>query len=92
MKNDTMRNIQPTLRIISIILMLTSILWGYWWIVCSLAIILLFYLPLYYEIILWGIVYDSLYRVSSDIPVFTIAGIILFCLAFPLKRRLIAYE
>ena len=85
------------IRIISGIIMLILILFSYWWLVCILAILLLFYFNNYYEIILWGIIYDSLYGISIpafwniDI-IFTIMCILLFSISLFLKRYLIIYE
>jgi hypothetical protein len=57
----------------------------------------LFYFREYYEIIAWGIIYDSLYGVG--IPefgnikyVFTIFSILIFIFSIFIKKRLIAYE
>jgi len=84
-------------RIVSALVMITLILWGYWWITWSLAIILLFVFKSYYEIIVWGIVYDALYGLTllqfSNIPlVFSISSIILFLIFFFLRRNLLIYE
>ena len=74
------------LRIIAGILMFSSIMWGFWWLTWCLAIALLFYFPFYYEIIAWGIVYDSLY--GAPLPefwniryIFTIMSIALFIIS-----------
>lgn len=86
-----------TLRIIAGILMFLCIIWGYWWLTWSLAIVLLFYFPFYYEIMAWGIIYDSLY--GASLPefwniryVFSIMSILLFIISLVIKKRLIAYE
>lgn len=85
------------IRILAGVLMFCSIMWGYWWLTWCLAIALLFYFPFYYEIIIWGIIYDALYGIA--LPefwniryIFTMAGIVLFLLSLVLKKRLIAYE
>ena len=77
--------------------MFCCIMWGYWWLTWCLAIGLLFYYPNYFEIIFLGIFYDSLYGIA--IPefwnikyIFTISSIILFILAFFLKKKLIIYD
>lgn len=77
--------------------MLISILFGYWQITWILAIILLFLIQSYYEIILWGIIYDALYGMA--LPgfwnikyIFTISSIVLFVVSVLIKKRLIAYR
>ena len=77
--------------------MFCFIMWGYWWLTWCAAIILLFYFPIYYEIILWGVMYDALY--GTALPefwniryIFTIAGITLFLISFFLRKRLIVYD
>ena len=85
------------IRIIAGILLLLSIIFAYWWITWLLAIILLFYFPIYYEIIICGIIYDALYGIS--LPqfwnidyVFTFFSIVLFVLSIIIKKYLIIYE
>ncbi len=85
------------IRIVVGIIMFCCVMWGYWWLTWCLAIGLLFYYPNYFEIIFLGIFYDALYGVA--IPefwnieyIFTISSIILFILAFFLKKRLIIYD
>lgn len=85
------------IRIATAVLMFCCIMWGYWWFTWCVAIVLLFYFPVYYEIILWGIIYDALYSLS--LPefwgikyIFTITSIGLFILSFLLKKRLIVYD
>ena len=79
------------------ILMFCFIMWGYWWLTWCIAIALLFYFPVYYEIILWGIIYDAMY--GTALPefwniryIFTIASIVLFLIALFLRKRLVIYE
>jgi hypothetical protein len=84
-------------RIIAGTILLISILFGYWWITWILAIILLFTFPVYYEIIICGIIYDSLYGISSirfmGIEyVFTIFSIVLFLFSLLLTKHLKIYE
>jgi hypothetical protein len=85
------------MRIFSAILMIVSIVYGYWWLTWILAMAFLFYYPLYYEILAWGVIYDALYGLS--IPefnniryIFSISSIILFVLAYLLRKYLIAYD
>ncbi len=73
------------------------IVYGYWWLTWIVAIALLFYFPIYYEIILWGVIYDALYGIA--LPefwnirfIFTIFSIILFILSIVLRKRLIIYD
>jgi hypothetical protein len=77
--------------------MFLCIILGYWWLTWCLAIILLFYFPIYYEIIAFGIFYDGIYGVR--LPefwninyIFTIASIILFGISLLIKKRLTIYE
>jgi hypothetical protein len=70
--------------------MLAVIVWGYWWLTVALAIILLLFIfPNYYEILLWGVIYDALYGHASPRSIWGIAYIFsigsivtLFTLAF----------
>jgi len=91
------RNKKIIIRVLCAILMFCFIMWGYWWLTWCLAIALLFYFPIYYEIILWGIIYDAMY--GTAIPefwniryIFTISSIILFLIALFLRKRLVIYE
>lgn len=77
--------------------MLISIVWAYWWVALILAIIFIFIFPSYYEILLWGLLYDSLYGIPlaafMNFPyVSTLASIILFMISCFLRKRLLAYE
>lgn len=75
-------------RIIAGLLMVTCIIWGYWWLMLSVAIIFLFIFDSYYEIIGWGIIYDFLYGTSL---MFSFVSILLFIIAYYLKKYLYAY-
>ena len=88
---------QTLIRIIMGILIFCSIIWGYWYLTWALAIIFLFIFPMYFEIIAWGIIYDSLYGIK--LPefwnidyIFTIVSIVLFLISFIIKKKLIIYE
>lgn len=72
-------------------------IWGHWWLTWILVIALLFYFPFYFEIIAWGVIYDSLYGIA--LPefwninyIFSISSIILFMISLLLKKRLTIYE
>lgn len=85
------------LRVVTALIMFCFIMWGYWWFTWCFAIALLFYFRNYYEIILWGIIYDAIY--SMSLPeygniryIFTISSIILFILAFIFRKSLIVYD
>src|SRR3989344_977938 len=96
MKEKKMIN-QNKYRISTAIIMLISIIWGYWWISVILALIFLFLFPLYYEIIFWGVLYDALYGVPLElfynIPyTFSILAIFIFTITFFIKKKLIVYE
>ena len=91
------RNKKIIIRVLCAILMFCFIMWGYWWLTWCIAIALLFYFPVYYEIILWGIIYDAMY--GTALPefwniryIFTIASIVLFLIALFLRKRLVIYE
>lgn len=91
------RNKKTIIRILTAIGMFCCIMWGYWWLTWCLAIVLLFYFPSYYEIILWGVIYDALYGIispefSNIKYIFTISSIILFAIAFLLRKKLIIYN
>ncbi len=77
-----------TYRTIAGLMMIACIIWGYWWLMLSVAIIFLFIFDSYYEIIGWGIIYDSLYGLSFT---FSLVFILLFIIAFYLKKYLYAY-
>jgi hypothetical protein len=84
-------------RIAAAFLVLISIIWGYWWITWSLAIVFLFVFPSYYEIIFWGVMYDALYGLPiaqfwGFAFVFSAASIALFLIAHTLRKLLLAYE
>ena len=84
-------------RITAFIIVFLLIIYGYWWLTWLLAIIFLFYFPSYYEIILWGIIYDSIY--SLEIPmfydfkyIFTVFSIVTFLLSHYVQKRLSIYD
>lgn len=84
-------------RIFFVIALCMLIIWAPWWLVWCCAIALLFYFPNYYEIIIWGIVYDALYGISLPAfwnieYIFTLFSILLFVMAVILKKRLIMYD
>lgn len=86
-----------TIRILMAIVMLASITFGYWWLTWVIAIVLLFYFPIYYEIIIFGIIYDALYGLPiSEFwnirYIFTFSSIILFAISFYLRKILIIYN
>lgn len=88
---------QRTFRIISACIILASVVWGYWWFTWALIIIALFIFPLYYEIILWGVMYDALYGLPISQfyhfrYIFTVASFLFFLIALYLKKYLLAYE
>jgi hypothetical protein len=78
-------------------MMLAVIVWGYWWLTVALAILLLFIFPNYYEILLWGVIYDALYGLPLHeywgiAYIFSIGSIVLFLLSLFLRKMLSAYE
>lgn len=85
-----------TLRYFAAFALLTSLLWGFWWLTWVLAIVSLFIFTSYYEIIILGIAYDALYGLPIpqfyNFPyIFTLSSIILFLFAQFLRGKLIAY-
>jgi len=85
------------LRILIAIIMFCCVMWGYWWMTWCLAIGFLFYFPNHVEIIFLGIFYDSLY--GTSLPefwnvryFFTISSIVIFIIAFLLRKSLIVYD
>jgi hypothetical protein len=85
------------IRVLTAIIMFCFIMWGYWWMTWCAIIAFLFYFPLYYEIILWGVIYDALYGMA--LPefwniryIFTISSVILFMFAYFLRKKLIIYD
>ncbi len=85
------------IRVILGIIMFCTIIFGYWWMTWCLAILLLFYFPVYYEVIAWGVIYDSLYGI--ELPefwnfkyIFTLFSILIFTLVLFIKKRLIIHE
>lgn len=92
-----MGNKNPIYRILLAVTIFFCILWGYWWLSWSLIIVLVFYFRSYYEIILWGVMYDALYGLKLNVfwniqYIFTISSIIILLIAFYLRKRLIAYD
>ncbi len=93
-----MSNLDTTpFRIFAALVMITLILWGYWWIMWICAVVFLFLFPVYYEILLWGIVYDALYGLPLpqfwNFPyVFTTGTTILFLASIFVRKYLLAYE
>ena len=74
-------------RIFAALGMLIAIAWLPWWIIMAVAIIFLFYFKNYYEIIIWGIFFDTLYSGTGHIGLIT--SIILLFLTVFLKKRLL---
>ncbi len=92
-----MQSNNPSLRIAAALVMIASMIWGFWWLTWSLAIVFLLIFPAYYEILFWGVAYDSLYAVSLQqfwgaTFVFTLAGLVLFVLGAALRKFLFAYD
>ena len=74
-------------RISAAIVMLFAIAWFSWWIIIIVAIVFLFYFKNYYEIIIWGIVFDTLYgQMQHNALIVSVA--LLFITVF-LKKRLL---
>ena len=87
----------PLFRLITGLIILACIIWGYWWVAWILAIAALFFFPIYFEILVAGILYDALYGIA--LPelfhmrcMFTLIAFILFFASLFLKKRLIAYD
>lgn len=85
------------LRLMIDIFVFGMIIFGYWWIGWILLIVLLFFIPLYLEIIFFGVLYDALYGISLLLfwnmdYIFSLLGIVLFSTSLFLKKRLSLYE
>ncbi len=76
------------MRIGAGIILMVSLVWGYWWLTLSLAILFVFLFSTYYEIIFFAVMYDALYGVTHTM---TIASIFVFLISIFSKRYLIAY-
>lgn len=88
---------QTLIRIIFGITTFCLIIWLPWWVTWLIAILLLFIFPLYFEIILWGVIYDALYGIKLSVfwnmdYIFTLVCIVLFLLSFIIRKRFIIYE
>lgn len=85
------------IRILLGLLLIIFLLFGYWWLPWLLAIVLLFYFPIYYEIIALGIIYDSIFGfVSPEMYnikyISTIVSVVLLFISILIKKVLIVYE
>lgn len=95
--NNLFKKPSTLARFICFCVVLISIIWAYWWIVLILAIVFLFIFPSYYELLFWGVLYDSLYGAPLasffNFPyVVTLAAMVLFMISYFLRKRLLAYE
>lgn len=84
-------------RLICGIAILCSIIWGYWWLTLLFVVLFTFFFPMYFEIIVAGILYDSLYGLHLNEFwnirfIFTIASIILFTISVIIRKYLMTYE
>ncbi len=77
-------------RILAGICMVCLIAWGYWWLTLAVGILFLFLFKNYYEIIIWGILFDVLYGGSSEHATFL--AIVLLFVGIYLKKRLSVYR
>lgn len=75
------------LRILCAVLSGAAILWGSWIWIGIIAIVGLFFIYPYYEIMLWGMVVDTLYGTSSLSIGYTLAAFVLFVIASIIRRR-----
>ncbi len=87
----------PFIRLCAFLLSSILFLYAPWWVFWISVIAFLFYFPTYYEILVWGLVYDSVYGISSAgfgyFPyVCTAVSSILFLCAYILKKHLSVYE
>ncbi|MEI6057608.1 MAG: hypothetical protein WCQ60_01380 [bacterium] len=85
-------------RVYAAVGMLVLILWGYWWIACAAAIACVFFFASYYEVLIWGIIFDALYAPPSQgvvdyhAHIAFLFVIILFFVGIFLKKRLAFYS
>ncbi len=92
-----MFQINGTARVLLGIGMLASIVGAWWWFTLILTIVFLFLFPVYYEILLWGIIYDALYglplaRFGGFPYVFTVGAFVLFLATCMIRKILIIHE
>ncbi len=66
----------PTLRIILDIAIVGCIILGWWYIALPVAVMCAWMLPLYLELPIEGLIYDSLYGIGRDLGIFGFLGII----------------
>jgi hypothetical protein len=86
-------NKKYTIRVIAAIALCVCILFLPWWFVVIALIAAALYFETYFEIILFGVVIDSLYGVGVyslfHIPItYTVFGIVVFLLSLPLRKRI----
>lgn len=84
-------------RLLSAIIILSIIIWGYWWLSSLLIISATFYFPKYYEAIFFGVVYDALYGLElsafhNQAHIFTIFAILSLLISFYTRKELIIYN
>lgn len=66
-----------------------------WWVVLLCAVVSIIFINKYYELVIFGIIYDLIYGVSfTGINMYygVIFGIILFLISTKLKQRLIKFN
>jgi len=84
-----------TRRLIADLILLISVVLLPWWLSAPIAIIFLFVFDSYYEILIAGLIIDSLYPHSFIIPRisigFTFLAAVVFLASFPIKRNLKFY-
>ncbi len=85
-------------RILAGVLMVILIAWGYWWMPLVAGIIFLFVFNSYYEIILWGVIFDALYTVIPQngydyrVHLGAFISLVLYFSGIFLKKRLAFYS
>ena len=72
-------------------IILISTMYFYWWVAWLILPVLVFVFSPYYEIIFFGVLFDSLYGHKLSF-LFTLLGITLFLISIFLKDRLVSYE
>ncbi len=78
----------PSLRIIVDVVVLVSVLLGWWYIALPVAVLAAWMLPYYFEFLLAGLIFDSLYGFGRGLGIFGYFGIVISVVALVLAQFL----
>jgi hypothetical protein len=83
-----------TARIFFNIILFLSVFFLPWWISILLGLIFVFIFSEYYEIIVLGLLLDSLYSETGSFKsaLFTLAAVVVFIVAFEIRKRMRIYS